>query len=97
MRNISEEHEGSVINLSRKTFICVNYVVARAACGKKTKNIEHLLQTMEQSIKIGSGLSISDFCPSLKFISIITGMRAKVMKLHRDGDRVFDDIIRDHK
>ncbi|XP_028799812.1 cytochrome P450 71D10-like [Neltuma alba] len=96
VRNISE-HEGSVMSLSRRIFAVANSVVARAAFGKKTKNVEHILEIMEQAIKISSGLSISDFYPSLKFLSVVTGMRARIMKLHKDGDRVFDDIIRDHE
>ncbi|XP_028799822.1 cytochrome P450 71D10-like [Neltuma alba] len=96
VRNISK-HEGSVMNLSGKIYAFMNYVVVRAACGKKTENVEHLLQIMEQSIKAGSGLSIDDFYPSLKFISVITGMRARVMKLHKDCDEVLDEIIREHK
>ncbi|XP_028799832.1 cytochrome P450 71D10-like [Neltuma alba] len=96
VRDISE-HEGSVMNLSGKIYAFMNYVVVRAACGKKTKNVEHLLQTMEESIMLGSGLSIDDFYPSLKFISVITGMRDRTMKLHKDRDGVFDEIIREHK
>ncbi|XP_028799798.1 cytochrome P450 71D10-like [Neltuma alba] len=96
VRNVAE-HEGSFINLSRKIFTITNSIVARAAFGKKTKNVEQMLEIMEQSIKLSSGLSISDFYPSLKFVSVITGTRARMMKVHRDGDKVFDEIIRDHK
>ncbi|XP_054816414.1 desmethyl-deoxy-podophyllotoxin synthase-like [Prosopis cineraria] len=96
VRNIFE-HEGSIINLSRKIFELTNSVVARAALGKKTKNVEQILQIIEQAQKISSGLAISDFYPSLKFISVITGMRARTMKAHKDSDKVFEDIIRDHK
>ncbi|XP_028784939.1 cytochrome P450 71D10-like [Neltuma alba] len=74
-----------------------NYIVARVALGKKTKNVEHVLQNLEQVTKLSSALSIFDFYPSLKFISVITGTRARMMKLHKDGDKVFDDIIGDHE
>ncbi|XP_028799825.1 cytochrome P450 71D9-like [Neltuma alba] len=96
VRNIAE-HEGSFMNLSRKISTLTNSVVARTAFGTKTKNVDQMLQIMEQSIKLSSGLSISDLYPSLKFISVITGTRARIMKVHKDGDKVFDDIIRDHR
>ncbi|KAI9116495.1 hypothetical protein K1719_012662 [Acacia pycnantha] len=96
VRNISE-HECSVINLSKKIFTLTNSIVARVAFGKKTGNVEQILQNIEQAQQISSGFLISDFYPSLKFLSIITGMRARIMKLHKDGDKVFDDIIREHK
>ncbi|KAI9116467.1 hypothetical protein K1719_012634 [Acacia pycnantha] len=96
VRNISE-HEGSDINLSKKIFTLTNSIVARVAFGKKTKNIGLILENMGKQVKLSSGLSISDFYPSLQFISVITGTRARMMKLHKDGDKVFDDIIREHK
>ncbi|XP_028799813.1 cytochrome P450 71D10 isoform X1 [Neltuma alba] len=96
VRNISE-HEGSFINLSRKIFTLTNSIVARTAFGKKTKNVGQILQVMEQTVKLSSGLSISDLYPSLEFISVITGLRARMTKLQKDGDKVFDEIIRDHK
>ncbi|KAI9116250.1 hypothetical protein K1719_012417 [Acacia pycnantha] len=96
VRNISE-HEGSVINLGPKISALTNSIVARAAFGKKTEKVEHILQTVERVIKLGSGLSISDFYPSLKFISVITGMRARTMKVHKDCDRILGDIISDHQ
>ncbi|XP_028799839.1 cytochrome P450 71D10-like [Neltuma alba] len=85
VRNIAE-HEGSFINLSRKIFTITNSIVARTAFGKKTRNVEHILENMEKSIKMSSGLSICDLYPSLKFISVITGTRARMMKLQK-GDK----------
>ncbi|XP_028784736.1 cytochrome P450 71D10-like [Neltuma alba] len=96
VRNISE-HEGSVFNLSQKISELTNSIVARVVFGKKTQNVEQILQIIEQGQKESSGLSISDFYPSLKFLSTITGMRARVIKLHDGGDKVFDEIIKDHK
>ncbi|KAI9116512.1 hypothetical protein K1719_012679 [Acacia pycnantha] len=88
---------GSEINLSKKIFTLTNSVVARVAFGEKTKNVEDILESIGKQFKLISGLSISDFYPSLQFISVITGTRARMMKLHKDGDKVFDDIIREHK
>ncbi|KAI9116583.1 hypothetical protein K1719_012750 [Acacia pycnantha] len=96
VRNISE-HECSVINLSKKIFTLTSSIVATVAFGKKTGNVEQILQNIEQTQQFCSGFLISDFYPSLKFLSIITGMRARIMKLHKYGDKVFDDIIREHK
>ncbi|XP_028799840.1 tabersonine 16-hydroxylase 1-like [Neltuma alba] len=96
VRNISE-HEGSVMNLSKKILELTNSIVARVAFGKKTKNVEHVLQNLGQMTKLSSALSIFDFYPWLKFISVITGARARMMKLHKDGDKVFDGIIGDHE
>ncbi|XP_028803067.1 tabersonine 16-hydroxylase 1-like [Neltuma alba] len=95
LRNICE-HEGFAINLSKNIFALTNSIVARAAFGKKTDNVEYILHNLQDVTELSSGLSISDFYPSLKLISVVTGMRARIMKAQKDGDRVFDDIIREH-
>ncbi|XP_028799809.1 cytochrome P450 71D10-like isoform X1 [Neltuma alba] len=96
LRNISE-HESFAINLSKNIFALTNSIVARAALGKKTDNVEYILHNLQHVTELSSGLSISEFYPSLKFISVVTGMRARIMKAQKDGDRVFDDIIREHR
>ena len=91
------ENEGYVFNLTPKIFELTNSIAARTVFGKKTKNVEQMLQILEELVKLFSGLSIIDLYPSIKFISTMTGMRARIMKVQRNRDKAFDDIIRDHE
>ncbi|XP_054790810.1 cytochrome P450 71D10-like [Prosopis cineraria] len=97
VKNISEEHAGSVMDLGKKILPITNSIVARAAFGKRTKNVEEILSNLAFGIQLASGLSISDLFPSLKILRVITGTEAKVKKVHTVIDRMLDNIINDHK
>ncbi|KAI9099648.1 hypothetical protein K1719_024653 [Acacia pycnantha] len=92
-----DEYEGCVMNLSKKISPVTNSVVARAAFGKKTKNVEAILPTIEHGIKLTTGLNVIDFYPSLKFLSAITGTKAKLIRIHNEIDEMIENIITDHK
>ncbi|KAI9071424.1 hypothetical protein K1719_046620 [Acacia pycnantha] len=83
-----DEYEGCVMNLSKKISPVTNSIVARAAFGKKTKNVEAILPTIEHGIKLATGLNVIDFYPSLKFLSVITGTKAKMIRLHKEIDEM---------
>ncbi|XP_028799673.1 cytochrome P450 71D10-like [Neltuma alba] len=91
------EYAGSVMNLSKKIFPLTNSIVARAAFGKKTKNVEAILPTIEHTIQLISGLNVIDFYPSLGFLSVITGIKATMIRLQAETDRIFQNIITDHE
>ncbi|CAI0540537.1 unnamed protein product, partial [Linum tenue] len=43
------------------------------------------------------GFGLSDLFPSLKFIHVVTGYRAKLMELHKRADFVLEEIIHQHR
>ncbi|CAL1388666.1 unnamed protein product [Linum trigynum] len=43
------------------------------------------------------GFGLSDLFPSLKFIPLVTGYRAKLMALHNRADSLLEEIIRQHR
>ncbi|XP_054816316.1 cytochrome P450 71D10-like [Prosopis cineraria] len=90
------EHEGSAINLREKSFALTNSIVARAAFGR-SKNVEAVLSILQRTVGLASGFKIADLFPSLKILPVITGMKAKIEKLHRDCDRILQDVITDHE
>ncbi|XP_054816514.1 cytochrome P450 71D10-like [Prosopis cineraria] len=98
VKNVSE-HEGSVINLSKKLFELTNFVTARAAFGAKTKgkNVEELLSTMKRTLELASGLSIADLYPSLKILQVITGIKAKIEGVNKEIDSIVRNIINHHR
>lgn len=96
VRKISA-NEGSVINLSDHIFSLITGITARAAFGKKYRDHESFLSTMEKALKLAGGFSLSDLYPSVKVLPLITGMRGKLERLHREIDRVLENIIRDHR
>ncbi|XP_054816433.1 cytochrome P450 71D10-like [Prosopis cineraria] len=92
-----DEHEGSAMNLSKKIFPLTNSIVARAAFGKKTNNVEAILPTIEHAIRLTTGLNVIDFYPSLGFLSVITGIKSTMIRIHHEIDRILGSIMTDHK
>ncbi|KAI9102333.1 hypothetical protein K1719_023535 [Acacia pycnantha] len=90
-------NEGSVINLSEYLFSLTTGITSRAAFGKKYRDHEAFLSTMEEALKLAGGFSVSDLYPSVKVLPVISGMRGKLERLHREIDRILENIIKDHK
>ncbi|KAK4276056.1 hypothetical protein QN277_019047 [Acacia crassicarpa] len=87
---------GSVVNLTQKLYPLTNSIVARAAFGQKTHNVEEALVAVMYAVEILSGLSISDLYPSLKFLRLISGTKAKIEKTRQELDRALTNILSDH-
>ncbi|XP_028799678.1 cytochrome P450 71D10-like [Neltuma alba] len=96
VKHISEHEVGSLMNLTKKIYPLTNSIVARAAFGRKTRNVEEILSTMAYVVQLASGLSISDLFPSLEFLRVIGGTKAKAEKVRKDVDGALNNIIIDH-
>lgn len=90
---------GSTINLSQKIFSTISSIVARAAFGRKSGNGDHeaFLSAMDDLVKMIGGFSIADLFPSIEVLQVITGMKAKLERIHKLNDQLMENIIRNHK
>lgn len=88
---------GSQINLSDMVFLFTNDVICRAAFGNKCNDKEEFKAAFLESTKLGGGFDISDVFPSLKFLHVIGGMKPKLEKIHEKIDRIFGNVILEHK
>ncbi|RDX95048.1 Cytochrome P450 71D11, partial [Mucuna pruriens] len=46
---------------------------------------------------VAAGFNIGDLFPSAKWLQLVTGLRPKLERLHRQIDRILEDIINEHK
>ncbi|XP_057441028.1 cytochrome P450 71D10-like [Lotus japonicus] len=90
--------EGSVVNLTEKIFSLTYGITARVAFGKKIKHQQDQFKwNMEEVMKLG-GLCVADFYPSIGLmLQRMSKAKAKMEKLHRENDRILQDIIDYHK
>lgn len=91
------ENEGTVMNLSKSIMSMTNAILARAAFGERSRDQEAFLKSAEEALKLAGGFYVADFFPSIKVLQEITGMKAKLERVHREIDRILDNIIDDHK
>ncbi|KAG5070193.1 hypothetical protein JHK85_002570 [Glycine max] len=70
-------------------------IAARASFGKKSKYQEMFISLIKEQLSLIGGFSIADLYPSIGLLQIMA--KAKVEKVHREVDRVLQDIIDQHK
>ncbi|XP_058068867.1 desmethyl-deoxy-podophyllotoxin synthase-like [Magnolia sinica] len=88
---------GSPVNLSDMFLTIINNMISRATVGKTCKEREVFIDAVKEGVKAVAGMDISDFYPSLGFLSLITGLRFRLERIHRKFDRILSDIIKEHK
>ncbi|WCJ35034.1 cytochrome P450 family 71 subfamily B polypeptide 2 [Euphorbia peplus] len=88
---------GSPINLSEMIFSLTNSIIARTVIGRKSENQAAMLQLINHTLKAIAGFTVVDMFPSLEFLHLITGMKSRLLKLHKQADQLMEDIITEHK
>ncbi|XP_058782207.1 cytochrome P450 71D9-like [Vicia villosa] len=88
---------GLPINLTEAVISSIYTIVSRAAFGDKCKEQEEFISVAKQSIKVAGGFDLGDLFPSAKWIQLVTGLRPKLERFHRQTDQIFENIINEHK
>ncbi|CAI8586975.1 unnamed protein product [Vicia faba] len=89
--------EGSIVNLSRKVSDMTYGIVARAAFGKRSKNEQAFKSATDEIAGLLGGFCIADLYPSIKMLQRMSMAKTKLEKLHRDIDKIMQDILEDHR
>lgn len=93
----SSAASGTAINLTEKIFAATYNITARAAFGKKCKDQDKFISTLEAAIAVAGGFDIADMFPSASLLHLISGTRSKLERLHQEVDRIMEIIINEHK
>ncbi|XP_077216081.1 desmethyl-deoxy-podophyllotoxin synthase-like [Tasmannia lanceolata] len=96
IQSISSANE-STVNLSKMLLSFSKNITSRTAFGNKGVDHERFISAVKESLEFSGGFNVADFFPSLKFISVITGTKYRLERLHRKFDAVLNDIIKQHK
>ncbi|XP_028789560.1 cytochrome P450 71D9 [Neltuma alba] len=89
--------EVSVINLTKKINSMAYAMTARIAFGAKSKDQEAYIGLMKETLKLVGGFSLADLYPSIGVLQVLTGLRSKAEKVHREMDRILGSIVSDHQ
>ncbi|XP_065874663.1 cytochrome P450 726A27-like [Euphorbia lathyris] len=92
-----DSKRGSMINLSEMALSLSNSIAARTVIGWKNKNQEAVVKVINRLLKELGGFTVLDMFPSLEFIHVISGMKSRLVKLHKQADQLLEDIIEEHK
>jgi cytochrome P450 len=89
--------EGSPINLSRMIFSLENGITARTSIGNKCKNHEGFLPIVEELAEALGGLNMIDMFPSSKFLYMVSRVRSRLERMHREADEILESIISERR
>ncbi|CAL0317438.1 unnamed protein product [Lupinus luteus] len=84
---------GSSINLSQKVASMTSSITSRASFGVKCKDQDAFISLMRKLVILAEGFIIMDLFPSQKWLHVISGMKPKLEKMHKQFDMIFDNII----
>ena len=87
---------GSTINLTEKIFSTTYRITSRAAFGKECKDQEKFISVMKEAGEAAASFNIIDVFPSVKLLHLISGVSAKLEKMHQEVDRIMGNIINEH-
>jgi hypothetical protein len=88
---------GSPINLTEAVISSIYTIVSRAAFGNKCKDQANFISVIKETIKVSAGFNLADLFPSAKWLQRVTGLRPKLESFHQQTDKIFENIINDHK
>lgn len=89
--------EGSPINLSRMIFSLGNGIIARVSIGKKCKTQEAFLPIVDELMQALGGLNMADAFPSSRLIHMVSRVRSRLERMHREADEILDSIISERR
>ncbi|KAI3732827.1 hypothetical protein L1987_64036 [Smallanthus sonchifolius] len=85
------------INLSEMISNMINVIVFTVSIGSGCKDQAKYLELTEESMTLSSGFDVADLFPSVTPLHLVVGTRKKLLKIHREMDKVLDRIISDRE
>ncbi|XP_060205420.1 premnaspirodiene oxygenase-like [Lycium barbarum] len=86
----------SLINLSDKIFWFTSVVTCRSALGKLIHNQDTLIMLIKDVALLAAGFDLADLFPSRKWLHGISGLKSKILKVHKEADVILENIINEH-
>ncbi|KAK7407744.1 hypothetical protein VNO78_09792 [Psophocarpus tetragonolobus] len=90
---IIDSQKGSPVNLSQMVLSSIYSITSRVAFGKNYKGQEEFISLVKEEVEIAG----RELYSSARWLQLVTGFRAKLERLHRQMDRILENIIIEHK
>ncbi|CAB4278168.1 unnamed protein product [Prunus armeniaca] len=62
-----------------------------------TTKVARVIYIVKEAIKAASGFALADVLPSISLLHLLSGMRPKLERLHKEADRIMGNIIKKHQ
>ncbi|CAL1408430.1 unnamed protein product [Linum trigynum] len=99
VRRIAAAGSGVPVNLSRLIFSLTYGVTSRIAFGtvREEEQDDEYIPVVEEIMAAAAGFGVADLFPSLKWLERVSGMKAKLERLHGVQDKLLEKIIAEHR
>ncbi|KAI3681272.1 hypothetical protein L6452_36062 [Arctium lappa] len=90
---------GSVINFTETIVGMINNVICRATLGSNYKAQDQavLIGLIKELLVTSGAFNVGEFFPRLKFLNVLLGIKSKWLKIHKDLDKILEEVLEDHK
>ncbi|XP_019190678.1 PREDICTED: premnaspirodiene oxygenase-like [Ipomoea nil] len=86
------------INLTEKICWFTSSTIAKAAFGRvRREDQERFIVLVKEALSLAGGFGVADLFPSKKWIHYVSGTKPRLLKVHREVDKIFELIIEEHK
>ncbi|XP_055808480.1 premnaspirodiene oxygenase-like [Solanum dulcamara] len=95
---IRSSTRGKPINVREHILRYESSITCKAAFGNQLlKDREKFIGIVSELVKLAGGFSVSDIFPSIKILQMLSGLRSRILKVHKNVDVILENIIKEHK
>ncbi|KAG5587182.1 hypothetical protein H5410_047616 [Solanum commersonii] len=95
---IQSSTRGEPINVTERILRYESSMTCKAAFGDQLlKDEEKFIEILRELVELAGGFSVADIFPSIKILHVVSGLRSRILKLHKNVDAIVEDVINKHK
>ncbi|XP_058747978.1 cytochrome P450 71D11-like [Vicia villosa] len=91
-----DSQQGVPINVTQLVVSSTFAIITEAALGKNCK-VQEELAALGNGESVAGGFDIGELFPSAKWLQVVSGLRPKLERLHRQVDELLEKVIVEHK
>ncbi|KAL4563692.1 hypothetical protein LXL04_027737 [Taraxacum kok-saghyz] len=95
--DVIQSNVGKPVHIRQRVMYMNNTVVCKCLFGNNCRQQDVLIQLVEQMVALASGYYVADLFPKWSFVSVISGMKSTLTKIHETLDIIFDEIFEDRR
>jgi len=85
------------INVTERILWYQSSITCKAAFGELLKDQEKFLGILRELMEMAGGFNLADIFPSIKILHVVSGLRSRILKVHKNVDAIVEDVINEHK
>ncbi|XP_049342745.1 premnaspirodiene oxygenase-like isoform X5 [Solanum verrucosum] len=85
------------INVTERILWYQSSITCKAAFGELLKDQEKFLGILRELMEVAGGFSLADIFPSIKILQVLSGLKSRILKVHKNIDVIVEEVINEHK